>query len=270
MTHHLAPAIVVVSVVVLLLSLVAQATHGSTPAQHRAATRPAPTAKDKFDTSSPLSRADAVRQAIGIGVSLVGTTTPVMAATGGDPRDMSREGLRRQGFGFYRSTQFIAALGEEKQTGGSGAGAWGLWRVDPGPLGVLIKDYSKLEANRFKAPAGWTMDPADWWVEEHGLIMPPPEFPLPPGEYIVTGGRQVTTILTVGADGAWSLANQASLFDVTHLPCRSAKYTALSAGASPSSASQKNFPVAPGGFMPHIPDYDMKQYAVLFVLGEKT
>ena len=37
---------------------------------------------------------------------------------------------------------------------------------------------------------------ADWWLEEHGLIMERPTA-LPPGQYKVTGDREVTTTLTV-------------------------------------------------------------------------
>ena len=33
-----------------------------------------------------------------------------------------------------------------------------------------------------QAPAGWSFDKADWWLEEHGLIMEKPE-PLPPGNW---------------------------------------------------------------------------------------
>ena len=43
--------------------------------------------------------------------------------------------------------------------------------------------------------------------------------------YIVTGAREVTTQLTVHDDGRWEVA-EGSLYDVTHLPCRSALYTA--------------------------------------------
>ncbi len=75
------------------------------------------------------------------------------------------------------------------------------------------------------APKGWQFDKKDWWLEEHGLIMEKPDFPMPPGRYMVTGGREVTTVLTVDADGGWKLDNGAKLYDVTHLPCRSARYT---------------------------------------------
>ena len=38
-----------------------------------------------------------------------------------------------------------------------------------------------------KAPAGWSWDKNDWWLEEHGLIMEKPDFPVPAGRYVVTG-----------------------------------------------------------------------------------
>lgn len=83
-----------------------------------------------------------------------------------------------------------------------------------------------------KAPAQWTFDKDDWWLEEHGLIMEKPDFPVPPGKYLVTGGREATAILTIDKDGGWSLTNAdtsaaappVTLHDVTHLPCRSARY----------------------------------------------
>jgi hypothetical protein len=45
----------------------------------------------------------------------------------------------------------------------------------------------------------------DWWLEEHGLIMEKPSFPLPVGKYIVTGDREVTTELTIEEGNRWSL-----------------------------------------------------------------
>ena len=45
----------------------------------------------------------------------------------------------------------------------------------------------------------------DWWLEEHGLIMEKPSFPLPAGKYMVTGDREVTTELTVTEDNKWAL-----------------------------------------------------------------
>ena len=48
---------------------------------------------------------------------------------------------------------------------------------------------------------------------------------------MVTGGREVTTMLSIDAQGGWKLENGATLYDVTHLPCRSARYTSLGASA---------------------------------------
>ena len=108
-------------------------------------------------------------------------------------------------------------------------------------------------------------------------MMEKPLFPCPPGRYLVTGGRQTTTILTVdppnksGKQG-WRL-DSGSLFDVTHLPCRSARYTPAKGKASstitvsPSDANEKDFPVQPGADMPPIPGCEKQDYAVLFVLA---
>ena len=48
--------------------------------------------------------------------------------------------------------------------------------------------------------------------------------------YLVTGGRFVTTVLTIANQGTtWSLdaKDGATLYDVTHLPCRAARYEPL-------------------------------------------
>jgi hypothetical protein len=52
---------------------------------------------------------------------------------------------------------------------------------------------------------------SDWWLEEHGLIMEKPTFPLPAGKYMVTGDREVTTELTITEDNKWSLKQGAQL-----------------------------------------------------------
>ena len=67
---------------------------------------------------------------------------------------------------------------------GSGAQAWGLWRVDPGPRAVRLSSFEKLRDAGGVAPAGWKFDESDWWLEEHGLIMEAPLFPVPPGSYV--------------------------------------------------------------------------------------
>ena len=88
---------------------------------------------------------------------------------------------------------------------------------------------------------------------------------LPEKKYIVTGGRSVTTVLTVHDDGRWEL-EKGKLYDVTHLPCRSAAYRGET--CKPQSANLKDFPVKPGAEMPAIEGCTKQDYAVLFVLGE--
>lgn len=100
--------------------------------------------------------------------------------------------------------------------------------------------------------------------------------------YVVTGDRRITTILTVRDDGTWEL-EEGTLYDVTHLPCRSAAYRSGSGGGGggdgdgdekknatclPGNANLKDFPVRPGAEMPKIEGCEKQDYAVLFVLGE--
>lgn len=171
-------------------------------------------------------------------------------------------------------TQFIAALGDPGAASGSGAQTWGLWRADPGPRGVQLDAYEQLKAAGGVAPAQWIFDSKDWWLEEHGLIMEKPDFPLPSGKYMVTGDREVTAVLTIhptDKDGVqrWELDKGATLHDVTHLPCRSARYSQTVGEnlCSPSQAEQKAFPVTPGAPMPPVAGCSKQDYAVLFVIG---
>jgi hypothetical protein len=171
--------------------------------------------------------------------------------------------------------QYIAALADPGATSGSNAQAWGLWRQDPGPRGVTLDRYERLKAAGGIAPAKWKFDSTDWWVEEHGLIMEKPDFPLPPGKYLVTGDREVTTVLTVyprdkNGNQRWDLADGAKLFDVTHLACRSARYTPPATSqnsCTPANARQSAFPVAPGAAMPPVDGCNKQDYAVLIVIG---
>ena len=170
--------------------------------------------------------------------------------------------------------QFIAALGEPDAKAGEGAENWGIWPVDPGPRGVRLSNYSRLVENDGRAPAGWQFDNADWWLEENGLIMESPEFPLAPGQYLVTGDRDVTTVLTIYPEDEngvrrWELADDATLYDVTHLGCRSARYTpaAGQTACSPERAPRDAFRVAPGAAMPPVEGCAKQDYAVLFVIG---
>ena len=142
--------------------------------------------------SSPLIGREFAMAALLAAVIAVGQ--PVRAADGGQRM-------------FERiPTQFIAALGDPDATAGSGAQDWGVWPVDPGPRGVRLNRYERLQAAEGLAPAGWRFDAADWWLEENGLIMESPEFPLMPGQYLVTGGREVTTVLTVHPADAQGVA----------------------------------------------------------------
>jgi hypothetical protein len=170
--------------------------------------------------------------------------------------------------------QFIAALGDPDAKSGRGAQAWGLWKDDPGPRGVELHHYGRLVNAGGIAPARWTFDGADWWLEENGLIMERPVFPLPVGRYLVTGARGTSALLTIhptGADGdrRWTLDGGATLHDVTHLGCRSARYRpAAGAGScTPERARQSSFPVAPGAAMPPVEGCTKQDYSVLIVIG---
>ncbi len=172
------------------------------------------------------------------------------------------------------ATQFLAALADPSATSGTGAEHWGLWTLDPGPRGVRLNNFDNLLAAGGVAPAQWTFDKADWWLEEHGLIMEAPAFGMPPGRYLVTGNRATQALLTVhpkGADGQqrWELSDGATLYDVTHLRCRSARYTPAAAGqsCSPAAVNAQNFPVAPGEAMPPVGNCSKQDYAVVFIIG---
>lgn len=171
-------------------------------------------------------------------------------------------------------TQYIAALGDPGSKSGSGAEAWGLWTVDPGPRGVRLRNYGALKAAGGLAPAKWRFDDSDWWLEENGSIMEQPSFSIPAGKYVVTGDRDVTVVLTIhprdaGGVTRWELDKGATLYDVTHLGCRAARYTPA-AGAhscSPDKASQNAFPVTPGAAMPAVESCKKQDYEVLIVIG---
>ena len=174
-------------------------------------------------------------------------------------------------------TQYIAALADPEAKSGTGAETWGIWTVDPGPRGVFLRDFKTDIGPDGSTEAGWTFNPADWWLEEYGRIMEAPTFPLEPGQYVVTGNRSAVSILTVyapDADGqmAWELDKEATIHDVTHLGCRSARYTPAVAGGScsPMNASTQMFPVEPGGVMPAVTGCSKQDYAVLLVVGKSV
>ncbi len=173
------------------------------------------------------------------------------------------------------STQFIAALGDPDANSGNNAQLWGLWEIDPGPRGVCLNQFDRLMTANGKAPANWQFNSDDWWLEEHGLIMESPVFSLPAGKYVVTGDRQVVTVLTIiPADEEGNMRREldddATLYDVTHLACRSARYTpeTATAACTPAMASQAEFPVSPGAVMPSVPGCNKQDYAVLFIIGK--
>ena len=172
------------------------------------------------------------------------------------------------------AVQYIAALGDPGANSGDGAQSWGLWPIDPGPRGVWLDSYAQLQAAGGAAPEGWNFDNGNWWLEEHGLIMEQPRFPLPPGKYLVTGAREVSTTLTIhpadqAGNSRWELGDQATLHDVTHLACRSARYTPASVAArcTPAKVHKTSFPVSPGSLMPAVEGCNKQDYSVLFVIG---
>ncbi len=211
--------------------------------------------------NTPLS-ARLVRYCTTVFALLIFTLSPVQASNNEETK-------------FYRiPTQYIAALGDPQSTSGSGAQHWGLWRIDPGPRGVWIRNYDQLEATGGLTPAKWQFDPSEWWVDENGLLMEKPEFPISPGKYIVTGDRETISILTIhpedeSGDRRWQLDFGAKLYNVTHLPCRSARYTSVdsSNACSPAFAQHTSFPVKPGGIMPAVQGCAKQDYSVLFVIG---
>jgi hypothetical protein len=174
-------------------------------------------------------------------------------------------------------TQYIAALADPDAKRGTGAETWGIWTVDPGPRGVFLRDFKTDIGPGGSTEAGWTFNPADWWLEEYGRIMEAPTVPLEPGQYVVTGNRSAVSILTVYAPDAdghmrWELDKEATIHDVTHLGCRSARYTPAVAGGScsPMNASTQMFPVEPGGVMPAVTGCSKQDYAVLLVVGKSV
>ncbi|MDF0673283.1 MAG: hypothetical protein P0120_02915 [Nitrospira sp.] len=81
-------------------------------------------------------------------------------------------------------------------------------------------------------------------------------------------GNSVACAKTPG-DRRWELDQGATLYDVTHLACHSARYTPATGGnsCSPANAKQTAFPVAPGGTMPPVKGCTKQDYAVLIVIG---
>jgi len=229
----------------------------------------------KFRILGPTRRGTALQRmrAMQQLIRRTGLATALLLAMAAASQPAHSAGASRTKF-QHISTQFIAALGDPAATSGSGAQAWGLWPLDPGPRGVELNNYNRLKDAGGIAPARWKFDGADWWLEEHGLIMEKPNFPLPPGKYLVTGNRAVSTVLTIhpadkNGESRWELADGATLHDVTHLACRSARYRPVggNGSCSPANARQTAFPVAPGATMPPLNGCVKQDYAVLIVVG---
>ena len=171
-------------------------------------------------------------------------------------------------------TQYIAALAPVGATSGTNAETWGIWKVDPGPIGVWLRFYQILQKAGNIAPAGWRFDIDDWWLDENGLIMKAPEFPITAKQYYVTNGEENISLLTVeepDLEGkqAWSLSDGKAIADVTHGPCRSARYTPAgeTGTCSPEYADRSAFPLKPGEAPPLVSGCVRKNYAVLIVFG---
>jgi len=180
----------------------------------------------------------------------------------------------RSRFKPVRPAHYIAVLADPDANSGNNAETWGYWPLDPGPRGVRLNNYDELLASGGVAPAQWSFDSSAWWLEENGLIMEAPEFPLPPGEYLVTGGRQVLSALIVypaddNGHQRWELEHSASVHDVTHLGCRSAIYTPSSTEnmCTPENVPRDAFRVAAGEPMPPVAGCHKQDYAVLIVVG---
>jgi len=181
--------------------------------------------------------------------------------------------------GFVEAFQFIATQGDPSASSGTLSGTqWGLWTMENGADGVALVNYtSQVSDNGNVAPGGWKSDPDDWWLDQKGLIMEAPKFPMPAGKYVVSGDRTVTTVLTIGepsADGvqSWSL-EKGTLNDVTHLPSRASRYDPVSAEAQgtclPSAAHESDFPVSSesGGKFPEVEGCIHEEYAVSIIIG---
>ena len=59
-------------------------------------------------------------------------------------------------------TQYIATLAPAGATSGIDAETWGIWTVDPGPIGVWLRFYQTLRKAGNIAPSGWRFNVDDW------------------------------------------------------------------------------------------------------------
>ncbi|KAL7526237.1 hypothetical protein ACHAXR_001388, partial [Thalassiosira sp. AJA248-18] len=217
--------------------------------------------KNNSDGQSSSSLASNVRRAF-LASSLTAVTYNIFTL------GSSALGPLPKGYERVSPLQFIAALGDSEASSGKGAENWGLWPTDPGPRGLRLRDYERIIANNDESRPYW-LDATDFFLDENAIIMPQPEYPLPPGKYLVTGARAVTTGLTIDKEGNWKL-DEGKLYDVTHLPCRAGRYRRSKDGdGSPLTVRRGDFPVVPGGVMPNVPGTDKQDYSVLFILAKQ-
>ena len=64
--------------------------------------------------------------------------------------------------------------------------------------------------------------------------------------------------------------SRGTLYTVTHLPCRSARYTGAPSDFAPSTVEAQRFPVPPGAAMPPLSGCAHRDYAVLFIVGVES
>jgi hypothetical protein len=173
--------------------------------------------------------------------------------------------------------KFIAALGDPTATSGTGAETWGIWHDDPAQRAVWLKYYTIVKAAGGFAPGNWQVNDDDWWMDENSLIMQPPEFPVPARKYLVSGDREVVTTLIIHPKDengvmAWELEDKSAvLHDVTHLPCRSARYTPETGNSGtciPTNVDSRVYPLRPDDETPAITGCQKQDYSVLLVLEE--
>ena len=170
--------------------------------------------------------------------------------------------------------QFIAALGDPGATSGNDAQSWGLWGPGPGPARLQTGPLQTIEGGRGGGASTVEIRRCGLVARGTGLIMEKPAFSLPPGKYLVTGDRSVTTVLTIhpkdkNGNQRWELADGATLYDVTHLGCRAARYTpeTVNNSCSPANVRSTGFPVTPGAAMPVVNGCRKQDYTVLIVVG---
>jgi len=140
---------------------------------------------------------------------------------------------------------------------------------------VALGRFPQLLKSGGVAPDGWKFDSQDWWLEEHGLIMEPPQFPAGSGRYLVTGERELVTSLTIHPSGrperrpplGTRRPRHAVRRDTPGLP-RSALHTRHGRQIMPASqGTTGGISGGARGNMPPSPGCAQQDYAVLIVIG---